>query len=109
MMKLDPKILCITQQFKTLILALLCYPITSSDSGGSRCLPLEGNFSCRVPTRYQPLYDVNATEESTMLLLTEGRCYLLCLQEFFPVSITQFTMVWSIVLTTCTDFQKSVQ
>ena len=58
-----------------------------SGSGEVHLVPEEGggNDSCTVPAYSRPLFEVNATEENVRLLLTEGRCYLSCLNRY-PVS-----------------------
>ncbi len=55
---------------------------TDGGSGGTSTVPESDNASCIVPAYSQPLFEVNATEENTRLLLTEGMCYLACMTRF---------------------------
>ena len=57
--------------------------------------------SCVVPAYSQPLFEVNATEENTKLFLTEGMCYLLCLQVVYEVRIINTFSLIAIVGQVC--------
>ena len=56
------------------------YAQPTSDTGDSMT-----NSSCVVPPYAPPLEEVLASDNSTALLLAEGRCYLGCLRNFTEV------------------------
>jgi len=72
-----------------LILWLVCSSIhiktkAESSGNGNITLPtLYPNESCSVPIYSQPAYEVHATDNNFQLLLTEGKCFLSCLQYYY--------------------------
>ena len=48
---------------------------------------------CTVPAYSIPLHEVNVTTETGNLLLTEGRCYLDCLDTVYQVRISSYIAI----------------
>lgn len=60
-------------------------------SGNSLTVPEDAvsNGTCTIPIYSQPSYEVNATDENLRLLVTEGRCFLRCIEyTTFPHNVS---------------------
>ena len=66
------------------LLVALAVLVLSVDHG---CSQDSISVCCVVPPYTIPLHEVNVTAETGNLLLTEGRCYLDCLDTVYQVRI----------------------